>query len=70
MAACVALIAVFKSWKDKRSMSARLAYVEVPPISAQVEVNVLRLGLVEMQKVMGAMKNEGSGVRMKENVIV
>jgi len=80
VAVCVALLAVFKSWRVKRRSAAVTkgeTYGEVPPISSAVEVDVLRSELVEMRKVMGAIQNNGGagaggteGVQATKSMIV
>jgi len=59
-AACLALAAVARNWWNKRP-KAEGPYGEVPPISAETEVNVLRSEVVEMRKVMSAMGSGGGG---------
>mmetsp|Transcript_3451 Transcript_3451/g.6654 ORF Transcript_3451/g.6654 Transcript_3451/m.6654 type:complete len:592 (-) Transcript_3451:149-1924(-) len=65
-AACLALAAVARNWWDKRPKPEG-PYGEVPPISAETEVNVLRSEVVEMRKVMNAMGSGGGGGGSAEN---
>ncbi len=53
-AICLALVVGVRKWWENRAKNAG-PYGEVPPISSEMEVNVLRSELVEVRKAMGAM---------------
>ena len=63
---CFWLVTTLKSWREKKHAAAVAkgeAYGDVPPVSAAVEVDILRSELVEMKKVMGKM-HDGTGTSM------